>query len=39
MHGTQSRTITFWAFLLALVTDAEVTKTNTSFLALEALDI
>ena len=38
MQGTQSR-ITFKASLLAPVTDAEVAKTNISFLTFEALGI
>ena len=38
MQGTWSSIITFWASLVAPVTNAEVAKTNTSFLALEAPD-
>ena len=39
MQGTLSRTLTFGASLLAPVTDEEVAKTDTSFLACGAQGI
>ena len=39
MQGTLSRTLTFGVSLLAPVTNEEVAKTDTSFLAYGAWDI